>query len=147
MRYIRPESIEPRTAPNVGVRTPDDWPYGPNIDGDTRVAMVEWAARHGLRLSQARSMSSRRWIAGPGCTEAVQRQPDSWEDHITRWTRGGRPAVVVAQPYEHADPELAREFADAHGLGITIDKNGGWYGHGSIFIAIYRVDVIGTVTV
>lgn len=143
----RPWTIEPRTAPDVGVRRWEDWPYGPNISGETRIAMVDWARRHNLRLSP--TGQCRHWILkGRNCP--VHTFAEGWEDHPTGWLLTGvprKPAVFVAQPYPGVDVAPARAFAEAHGLRCHVAEAGGWYGHGALFVAVYNPALIASVTV
>jgi hypothetical protein len=123
-----------------------EWPYGPNIDVDTREALVAWAGPHGLRLSGTHSRCL-HWLQGKRC-------PRSWgescaagvpgADHVTAWNRGaGRnPAVLVSQPYG-LDEQARRQLADIDsqpGLRVEIDEAGGWYGAGTTFVAIWRTE-------
>lgn len=120
-----------------------EWPYGPNIDPQARRELVHWATLHGLRYSpRGRCL---HWIIRGRC--AIQlctadRNQYDFMDHVTGWTRDGKPAVLICQPYGlHVDD--IRQLADLHqehGLKIRIDGTG-WYGHGSTFLQLWRREV------
>jgi hypothetical protein len=60
-------------------------------------------------------------------------------DHTTGWTRGGKPAAMIFQPYHLTDEGRAQldSLAATHGLDIHIGDTG-WYGHGTIFIELWK---------
>lgn len=142
----REKKLVPRVSGMTGAWHGLQWPYGPNIDVDSREALVAWAGPLGLRLSSThtrclhwlqRKHCPRMW--GGRCSTEV---PGA--DHVTAWNRGaGRnPAVLVSQPY-HLDDEARRQLADidnSPGLRVEIVEGGGWYGAGTIFVTIWRTD-------
>lgn len=128
----------PAEASSVGI-TDDRWPYGPNINPQARRALVDWATAHRLRYSpRGRCL---HWITTGRC--AVQacdrnRARRQWMDHVTGWTRAGRPAVLVAQPYAitGASIDALAEIDRTDGLDVVISGTG-WYGHGTTFVGIW----------
>ncbi|ALG29531.1 hypothetical protein AOZ07_11440 [Glutamicibacter halophytocola] len=64
----------------------------------------------------------------------------AWIDHTTARKRDGQLAALVAQPYGLGDDDRAAllRLGAKPGLGVEIDDAGGWYGHGTIWIAIWR---------
>lgn len=136
--------LEPRTAPAIGVRTPEQWPYGPNICGESRVALRDWATRHGLRIDQRAWCE--HWITTRNRCLSHSGTRALWVDHITGWKVGRDRAVLVSQPYGTVDPDEVRAFAAPHGLEVHVDPDGGWYGAGTTFVAVYDPKVIETVT-
>jgi hypothetical protein len=132
--------MQPRIAPEVGIGSPERWPYGPHDDPSCRIAMRDWAARHGLRLADNRGTRCRHWLLARSCDDHRRAE---WEDHVSRWTRGGQRAVVIGQPYPGSfDDAEVRRFAHAHGLLAHIDPDSGWYGHGTVFVAVFDPSVI-----
>lgn len=121
------------------------WPYGPNIDLDSREALVEWAAPLGLRQSSTYNKCL-HWLRGKQCPRDAGygacgvRVPG--EDHASAWNRGpGRsPAVVVSQPYhlDRADRAALDRLAMEPDLVVEVDDDGGWYGMGTIWVAIWN---------
>lgn len=135
--------IEPKNAPSIGIRTVDDWPYGPNISAESRVALVDWATQHGVRRSK--SAWCQHWILGKNCQ--YHNTGTDWLDHTTGWCINRRRAIFVSQPYPTGTGiDSAREFAASNGLEITVDENSGWYGFDTVFIAVYDRNVISSVT-
>lgn len=119
------------------------WPYGPNIDIDSREALVEWAAPLGMRSTT----SSRRclhWLRGNPCPWSHGHC--TWQipgaDHVTAWNRGpGRsPAVLVSQPYHLDTNDIAAlgEIDKSPEFIVEIDEAGGWYLHGTTFVTIWN---------
>lgn len=123
------------------------WPYGPNIDLDSREALVEWAGPIGLRQSKTHNKCL-HWLRGKHCPRNTgygacgATVPGA--DHVSVWNRGpGRnPAVIVSQPYHLYDEDLAElgELAKDPDLVVEIDEDGGWYGMGSLWVAVWRAD-------
>lgn len=69
----------------------------------------------------------------------LRRQPAShWADHVTGWTRDGRPAVLVSQPYTQPTVEgITADLAEeCPGVTVRVDPAGGWYGHGTSFVEL-----------
>jgi hypothetical protein len=99
---------------------------------------AEWAQRYGLKRSYAHS-DPVPWLLGLRTT-TYQRQP-RWFDHGTRWTRNGRPCVLVGQPYGLTDEdveELDRLHLD-HALRIVVDVRPCWhYPGGTLGVVVSR---------
>lgn len=131
-----------RRGPAIGISR-GAWPYGPNIDIPSRQAMVEWAEHERLRYSpNGRCL---HWIARGRCavrfcTADANRHP--WMDHVTGWTRDGKPAVLVCQPYPIFDVIDVANAGDAHGLQVRI-ADGGWYGSGAAWVALWSPSAAG----
>ncbi|MER7331788.1 MULTISPECIES: hypothetical protein [unclassified Micromonospora] len=115
------------------------WPYGPNIDVQSRMEMLSWAEQYGLRRAETRCQNL-HWLRKGRC--GVQRCDPlgRWADHVTRWSRNGRPAVLVAQPYGLSNDQFAQVAAlNDEELQVAVDGTG-WYGHGTTFVQVWRVD-------
>lgn len=122
------------------------WPYGPNIDLDSREALVAWAEPRGLRASSTRR-GCLHWLQQVPCPRdrsgmCAERLPGA--DHVSAWNLGAgkNPAALVSQPYK-LDAEsrgLLAEINESPGLWVEIDDMGGWYGHETVFVAVWRTD-------
>src|SRR5699024_2715250 len=144
-----------KQAPSVGVKD-GEWHYGPNIHLAAREGMVVWAKRHGVKWAHRKGCI--HWLLTGRCTDtgclykcsrglgdlrvdgvAVSTQ-SSWMDHVTTWSRGGKPAALVAQPYgvNDRDRRALTALGTKRGLRVEIDDAGGWYGAGTTWIAIWR---------
>lgn len=122
------------------------WPYGPNVDVGARQRMVEWAEKKQLRIAYP-SYKCIHWLKKGRCGRRLCRWPDQnlshWWDHATAWTYKGKPAVIVSQPYQlgkDGQQELAK-LAEDPDLYVEVQPES-WYGHGTIFIGIYRRDYL-----
>jgi hypothetical protein len=128
-----------------GVLTaPDHWPYGPNIDVETRRRMLDWADQYSLPHVDPSHICPRRLELGY-CRKGWQ-CPDrvdgrGWSDHPTMWAdRDSHKAVViVGQPYGLGDDERAEaaDVAARHGLRAEVRELGSWYGHGTSFVGLW----------
>jgi hypothetical protein len=110
-----------------------DYPYG--VDRAAEVRLIQWAERHGFRY--ARRGRCLHWLTQGRCSESIYCRAGHlslpWMDHLTGWTRGGKTAVLLAQPYRRrtlADMERATEQWD---IKIEIDEDG-WYGNGTVAV-------------
>ena len=126
---VTPTVQEARAVGIIG----DRWPYGPNISHEARRALVDWAVPRRLRLSpRGRRL---HWIvrgrcAVSFCWQDANRHP--WMDHVTGWTRDGKPAVLVAQPYGLFTRCVADLAAVTEQWQLDIRVGGtGWYGYGT----------------
>jgi hypothetical protein len=139
---IVPRADGPSSDPWHGL----GWPYGPNIDLESREALVEWAGPIGLRASSTRRKCV-HWLLGKPCPRSSYGVCD-WTvpgaDHVSVWNRGaGRsPAVIVSQPYGLTDEDrtaLGALDRDPD-LVVEVDDEGGWYGFNTTFVGIWRAD-------
>lgn len=136
------------------------WPYGPNINLHSREAMINWAYANQLKLSQNHKsciqwLKKGRCVWHPGCGGlagdgnyskssrdfgARRIKKPHIEDHLTCWLRGGKPAVLVAQPYANrkmAVNEL-RELPAWYDNQIEIELSDvGWYRESAFFVAFW----------
>jgi hypothetical protein len=115
------------------------WPYGAN-DEATQAKLTEWAGAHKLRY--APNAHCLHWIAKGRCGVSLCREDRSqhhWMDHISGWTRDGKPAVLLCQPYNLSADDLA-DLVRVHeqfGFDVRI-HGGGWYGHGTVCIELRK---------
>ncbi len=60
-------------------------------------------------------------------------------DHTTGWTRDGKPAVFICQPYylSASDRAELNALSVIHGLDIRVGGTG-WYGHGTVFVELWK---------
>lgn len=129
-----------RTEP--GMRNAYAWPYGPNVYVAMRVAMLDWAETHDLRET-TRAHPCLHWVRTGRCSRwrCYDSHP-GWMDHVTRWTRNGRPAVLVGQPYHvSVDGYAALALVDADPAFTVEIRNDGWYGSG-VFIAVWNAQTL-----
>ena len=115
------------------------WPYGPNVDVTARIRMLDWAEAHDLRLSHGNRCL--HWLRTGRCAVTTcQLDPPHyrWMDHVTTWTRNGKPAVLVAQPY-NLDADSFNDLAALSDLGLTVEiTRNSWYGHDTTFVGVWR---------
>lgn len=120
------------------------WPYGPNIDVSARGRLLEWMTAHRLQPAPPERSRCVCQIVHGRCKRphADDFELLGWRDHSTLWMRGGRPAVLVAQPYQLTPYDVERLAAlDAHaGIHLELRGEGSWYGHGTWFIGVWRAD-------
>lgn len=124
---------------HVGIRTDEDWPYGMSRNVEGQRSLVKWAETHRVRLSRARipRIDQLRKVIGtqihpPAAT-------GSWLDHVTLWNRSGKAVVVVSQPYQLSAADLRSLAQLAEIDGVTVRVSGrGWYGHGTLFVEVWR---------
>lgn len=124
-------------APTVGV-TPGCWPYGPNIDVVARVELVAWARANGYKLATPNARCL-HWLVGKArrCS-ALRRQDhagriDAWSmnelDHPTFWTRNGKPALILAQPYSAPSSRWVTDVTSTWPVTVEVTATSPWYGH------------------
>lgn len=142
------EWSEPSRAEARAVGLGAEWPYMPR-EVRARRQLVDWAAGHRLRYSRRGQCVA--WLRRgqcPGVGRGRAHLPGSdelhagggWRDHVSGWTRGGKPAVLIAAPYGltvEARGELD-ELAATSDLRVEIEPGGGWYGLGTTFVGIWR---------
>ncbi|SDI55118.1 hypothetical protein SAMN05421505_1687 [Sinosporangium album] len=124
----------------VGITSEWDWPYGPNIDLRSRVAMIEWAKGHGLRLARSSAPLCPTWLEQGRCRGCDKRGGHHHFrlDHMSGWTRGGAPAVIVNHPYGlGADDVRYLDEATESGLLTVSVPGAGWYGHSTIQVELW----------
>lgn len=125
-------------ARGVGIRADRGWPYGlchRGADPKARLRMVEWAETQGLKLSKGQCL---HWLASGRCTRYAEcGRRYSWQDHLTGWNIDGKPALLLAQPYQ-IDGDGIADLAQIEGQGYEthLDTNG-WYGCGTITVEIW----------
>ena len=148
----RAEAIRAR-ADGTGMNP--SWPYGlAPTRLDEREAAVDWALTHHLMWS--RGHHCLHWLLTGHCNRLTCRDDPThgfgvladhgitlsgrWLDHVTAWTRGGRPDTLVAQPYDldDADRTGLEALGRGHGLDVEIDDASGWYRRGTTWIAVRR---------
>lgn len=115
---------------------PTHWPYGASCAGDneTQRRLIAWAEKHGLRYSEHGHCL--HWLTTGQCRHDLCRAGHGafqWMDHVTGWTKGGKPSLLLAQPYHLWDFASLEKVAKEYGIHITVDGRG-WYGHGTIAI-------------
>lgn len=159
-RHATPEEHALRSelderAPAIGIKSDADgllWPYGQNIDVETRARMLAWAEAHQLRLGNP-GHRCLRWLRKGRCGGIVRgdlcREVEGyrWMDHVTCWIRARKPAVLVSQPYGLGDisrSQLAELDADP-ALQVEISTDA-WYGHGTTFVGVWRAEAFWDLT-
>ncbi|MGH3996238.1 MAG: hypothetical protein ACRDTJ_02100 [Pseudonocardiaceae bacterium] len=119
------------------------WPYGADIDINAREGIVAWAGQLGLRRSTS-SRTCLHWLRGVDCSDALCDDQVPGRDHLTTWnlSDGMTPAVIVSQPYSLGDQAQANvlDLGNAADLHVEVDDHGGWYGYGTIFVAVWRAE-------
>jgi hypothetical protein len=128
-----------------GVLTaPDNWPYGPNAEVESRRRMLDWANQFNLRHVDPSHVCPRRVEVGY-CRKGWQ-CPDrvdgrGWSDHPTMWAArdSKETVVIVSQPYGLSEYDCAEAQAVAarHGLLAELRELGAWYGHGTSFVGLW----------
>lgn len=123
-----------------------DWPYGPNIDLDSREALVAWALPLDLRQSSA-FVKCLHWLLGKRCPRPYTGDCSGMlpgADHTTIWNQGpGRnPVVIVTQPYGLRDEDrlVLAEIDARPEFQVEIDDNGGWYQTNTTWVAVWSAD-------
>ena len=124
-------------AARIGIRGRFAWPGGVRTD-EQRAALLDWADLHGVRYSEHGECL--HWLARGRCPAApclARFAACRWLDHVTGWTRHGRPAYLVAHPYG-LDVDSLRQLGDLErewGLTARVDGRG-WYGHGTVQVIV-----------
>ncbi len=115
------------------------WPYGAH-DEVTRERLLRWARSRGLQFAPRGGCL--HWIVARRCFGWCHdgHRSRMWMDHVTGWTRNGKPAILLCQPYALSELELesVAEVADAWNLSVKLDGCG-WYGHGTVAIELSRM--------
>ena len=116
------------------------WPYGPNVDVPARAAMLDWAEAYDLRLTDYDRCL--HWLRAGRCTaDHCLDHVAGWRDHVTGWSGPGGVRVLVSQPYSLGSDDAATLAELGAEPGLTVQITGtGWYGHGTVFIAVWHPD-------
>lgn len=135
-------------AKAVGIRDEDHWPYGPNLPTavESRQALIGWAAENRLQLAAPRARCL-HWVVGEArrCSHLQnQRHPgtlltrDIYQvlDHPTFWTRDGKPALILAQPYGLPPQSWADAITAEWDVDVELQEQGPWYRAGTAGIYI-----------
>lgn len=124
-----------KRAPGVGIK-PDAWPYGADIDVRSRRRLLDWAEHYELRRSKT-TCGGVCWLHSGRCQRSDCWTGHSrWMDHVTRWSRNGKPALLLAQPY-HLEVSQLRPLLDDEALKVLVSARG-WYGWGTVAIEVWR---------
>ncbi|SCG63991.1 hypothetical protein [Micromonospora halophytica] len=144
-------------APRIGLKESEDWhwghrydwPYGPNIGVPARQRLIQWATENRLREARPKRRCPIHWLEGKSCRASVVpclEGGSDWRDHMTMWTKGGKPHLIVAQPYEVKDQDrrhvssLVLDLRVLGGIPVTgtIREESGWYGYGALWVEVRR---------
>lgn len=123
-----------------------NWPYGPNIDIQSRERLLSWAIVNCLKEARPNARCL-HWLVGkvrhcsarrdsfdhPG---VVNRWGDRELDHPTYWTRNGKPALILAQPYQMPGAEWAQMIESNWPVKVELADRGPWYGFGTYGVFI-----------
>lgn len=120
------------------------WPYGAANDARVQQRMVDWAEGRKLKLSGSHCHELHWLRAGhcsPPCSGITERL-GGWADHVTRWTRNGKPAVLLAQPYSLDDDDLVvlGGLTSADDITIIVHATG-WYGYGTTTVEVWNTKI------
>lgn len=63
-----------------------------------------------------------------------------WMDHVSGWTKDGKPALLLAQPYSLFNIESLLKATSEFNLDVSVNGDG-WYGHGTIAIELRRAQI------
>lgn len=126
----------------IGSNVDQAWPYGttrPDKDKAERKALIGWAERNEVRYSD--NGNCLHWLTRGRCSERDctegRNQRRDWMDHLTGWTRTGKPALLIAQPYSLSADDLADLAKVERDWNVSVYIDGrGWYGHGTVTITI-----------
>lgn len=136
-------------AKRVGVRgggtDRGNWPYGANLCQVSRNRLVDWALAEGLRLTAEPSTRCLHWVTGDRsqCRTARGHRDRCFDvrreaalDHPTWWTRDGKPALILAQPYHQPTLGWVEQTRAEWGVDIEVTVDGPWYGYGALGVFI-----------
>ncbi|WP_431897900.1 hypothetical protein [Nonomuraea sp. bgisy101] len=124
----------------VGMKR-DTWPYGPNIDLRSRVAMVAWAKRHGLRPARSTAPLCLTWLEKGRCNgcDAPRGHTAFYLDHMSGWAKDGVPAVIVNHPY-HVSGSTVQWLSEAEarpGLHVSVPGRS-WYSSATVQVEVWN---------
>lgn len=141
------ESLFPLAARARAVGIEDgQWPNDTLYNNSkAQLDMVQWAEAHNVYQFNYPPVVCLCWLTrGPldvyHTCDNHREVYGTWCDHLSGWMRGGKPAVLVCQPYGIYPDELSEimGLAQRYGFGVHIDGTG-WYGHGTTLIELWRV--------
>ena len=127
-------------AKAVGI-TRDNWPYGPNIDLNSRVRLVAWAKHRGLKVARRTAPMCLRWLEKGSCRGCGHMSGhDVFRiDHMSGWTLDGVPAVIVNHPYHLGNDDIKRLAAVSENPALSVSSPGsGWYRASTIQIDVWN---------
>ncbi|MEV7729760.1 hypothetical protein AB0P15_34370 [Streptomyces sp. NPDC087917] len=148
-----PYGMSPPPPPRSGSEDADALDRHRAASSDRRAAqetITNWAQAYGLRqslsgccprwLQRRRSRRCQPW----DCTHYGGGAPDhDWLDHLTVWTREGRPAVLTTAPYEVTPDDEARlRWWTQQDARLAVARGAGWYGSGTSQIVVWRGDLL-----
>ena len=118
-----------------------------------QLLVTEWAEDHGLKTSETgccphwltRKVSRRCSSQSVPCTHYESPGPDrGWLDHLTAWTKNGKPAILTSAPYDISEEDEQRlAWWRQHDSRLTVARGGeGWYGYGTTQIIMWRSDLL-----
>jgi len=120
------------------------WPYGANIEMETRAALLQWAESYGLKMSGSRTRcgTGLHWLDKGQCNwQRCSRDglPDFF-DHTSLWKyrKTGKPALVLNQPYGDVDPRRVDAFLSEYPRLTSEVKQDGWYAYTTTAVYIWN---------
>lgn len=125
-----------------------DWPYGPNINADSRERLLDWLDAEDLHWTAEPKYHDNggclRWVQlgycrRLNCQDRANTVHRFWVDHVSYWrSKDKRRWCMVSQPYmKVADAiEETRWIKGEPGVRVEV-RDDSWYGYGTAFIAIW----------
>lgn len=128
----------------------DRWPYGPNIDMDMRIALVNWAEQRKLKYLEGDSQMCPHWVAGKrrGIHQCEYPVFMDWLDHPTRWRHTEtRKRVLISQPYALREWYLpgGQKFDEIEAMRkelsirVVVEEETAWYGHTTVCLRFEEI--------
>jgi hypothetical protein len=107
----------------------------PPSNAESDRLMNEWASRN--RLTRSKSNDWRRLIGKRSHNWSQMILPG--DDHVTMWSRDGKPFCYVSQPYSLDDAEVAEMIAVAaqYGLDFYILTHPSWHYPGACLTVLW----------
>jgi len=121
------------------------YPYGPNIDVDSRERMLDWAEAEGITAAPLERHVCLSWILERPCRRArcylTTTARQQFADHLSGWLRDGKPAGLVSHPYalDKAGTDALAAITTHHQLSLEV-RGEGWYGSSTYQVAIWRAE-------
>jgi hypothetical protein len=130
----------------------DEWPYGVQTRSEQE-QMLKWAEDNNLRFTET-NLRCPHWLIRSRSSDIAGRYSKRGSylyddihhadcrgqyglDHVTCWTREGRPVVIVSQPYNLYTNQLQSLGALAsEKLSVKIHGRG-WYGNETVCVEIW----------